>query len=81
MALCKARISTKQLWGFSSSNPHHSQSRAEQQLFHGELNPLKKLKIACEKSYQQKCDGNMHFLTFTYVCKYVLLKTFLCEFL
>ncbi len=30
MALCKARISVQPLWGFSSSNPHHSQSRAEQ---------------------------------------------------
>ncbi len=26
----KERISTKPLWGFSSSNPYHSQSRAEQ---------------------------------------------------
>jgi hypothetical protein len=32
VALCQARISTKPLWGFSSSNPYHSQSRAEQQL-------------------------------------------------
>jgi hypothetical protein len=31
VALCKARISVQPLWGFSSSNPHHSQSRAEQQ--------------------------------------------------
>jgi hypothetical protein len=31
VALCQARISTKPLWGFSSSNPYHSQSRAEQQ--------------------------------------------------
>jgi hypothetical protein len=30
VALCQARISTKPLWGFSSSNPYHSQSRAEQ---------------------------------------------------
>jgi hypothetical protein len=31
VALCKARISVQPLWpGFSSSNPHHSQSRAEQ---------------------------------------------------
>jgi hypothetical protein len=30
VALCKARISAQPLWGFSSSNPHHSQSRAEQ---------------------------------------------------
>jgi hypothetical protein len=29
VALCQARISTKPLWGFSSSNPYHSQSRAE----------------------------------------------------
>jgi hypothetical protein len=29
VALCKARISTKPLWGFSSSNPHPTQSRAE----------------------------------------------------
>jgi hypothetical protein len=33
VALCQARISTKPLWGFSSSNPYHSQSRAEQFLF------------------------------------------------
>jgi hypothetical protein len=33
VALCQARISTKPLWGFSSSNPYHSQSRAEQLLF------------------------------------------------
>ncbi len=32
MALCQARISTKPLWRFSSSNPYHSQSRAEQVL-------------------------------------------------
>jgi hypothetical protein len=32
VALCQARISTKPLWGFSSSNPYHSQSRAEQHL-------------------------------------------------
>jgi hypothetical protein len=32
VALCQARISTKPLWGFSSSNPYHSQSRAEQVL-------------------------------------------------
>jgi hypothetical protein len=32
VALCQARISTKPLWGFSSSNPYHSQSRAEQRL-------------------------------------------------
>jgi hypothetical protein len=31
VALCQARISTKPLWGFSSSNPYHSQSRAEHQ--------------------------------------------------
>jgi hypothetical protein len=31
VALCQARISTKPLWGFSSSNPYHSQSRAEQE--------------------------------------------------
>jgi hypothetical protein len=31
VALCKARISVQPLWGFSSSNPHHSQSRAEQE--------------------------------------------------
>jgi hypothetical protein len=30
VALCQARSSTKPLWGFSSSNPYHSQSRAEQ---------------------------------------------------
>jgi hypothetical protein len=29
VALWKARISTQPLWGFSSSNPYHSQSRAE----------------------------------------------------
>jgi hypothetical protein len=33
VALCQARISTKPLWGFSSSNPYHSQSRAEQQVY------------------------------------------------
>jgi hypothetical protein len=33
VALCQARISTKPLWGFSSSNPYHSQSRAEQLLY------------------------------------------------
>jgi hypothetical protein len=33
VALCQARISTKPLWGFSSSNPYHSQSRAEHSLF------------------------------------------------
>jgi hypothetical protein len=33
VALCQARTSTKPLWGFSSSNPYHSQSRAEQRLF------------------------------------------------
>jgi hypothetical protein len=32
VALCQARISTKPLWGFSSSNPYHSQSRAEQKV-------------------------------------------------
>jgi hypothetical protein len=31
VALCQARSSTKPLWGFSSSNPYHSQSRAEQE--------------------------------------------------
>jgi hypothetical protein len=31
VALCQARSSTKPLWGFSSSNPYHSQSRAEHQ--------------------------------------------------
>jgi hypothetical protein len=30
VALWKARISAQPLWGFSSSNPYHSQSRAEQ---------------------------------------------------
>jgi hypothetical protein len=30
VALCQARISTKPLWGFSSSNPYPTQSRAEQ---------------------------------------------------
>jgi hypothetical protein len=34
VALCQARISTKPLWGFSSSNPYHSQSRAEQTHLH-----------------------------------------------
>ncbi len=29
MARREARISVQPLWGFSSSNPHHSQSRAE----------------------------------------------------
>ncbi len=29
VALREARISVQPLWGFSSSNPHHSQSRAE----------------------------------------------------
>jgi hypothetical protein len=32
VALWKARISAQPLWGFSSSNPYHSQSRAEQYL-------------------------------------------------
>jgi hypothetical protein len=32
VALCQARISTKPLWGFSSSNPYPTQSRAEQDL-------------------------------------------------
>ncbi len=30
MAHCQARTSTKPLWGLTSSNPYHSQSRAEQ---------------------------------------------------
>jgi hypothetical protein len=47
VALCQARISTKPLWGFSSSNPYHSQSRAEQQIcFTGKGN----LKLSCTKS-------------------------------
>ncbi len=29
----EAQISVQPLWGFSSSNPHHSQSRAEQLLW------------------------------------------------
>jgi hypothetical protein len=33
VALCQARISTKPLWGFSSSNPYHSQSRAEHTVY------------------------------------------------
>jgi hypothetical protein len=33
VALCQARISTKPLWGFSSSNPYPTQSRAEQCIF------------------------------------------------
>jgi hypothetical protein len=40
VALCQARISTKPLWGFSSSNPYHSQSRAEQ-LYTREVMALK----------------------------------------
>jgi hypothetical protein len=32
VALCQARTSTKPLWGLTSSNPYHSQSRAEQLL-------------------------------------------------
>jgi hypothetical protein len=36
VALCQARISTKPLWGFSSSNPYHSQSRAEQLIEYGQ---------------------------------------------
>jgi hypothetical protein len=35
VALCQARISTKPLWGFSSSNPYPTQSRAEQVQFEG----------------------------------------------
>jgi hypothetical protein len=35
VALCQARISTKPLWGFSSSNPYPTQSRAEQ--VHGKI--------------------------------------------
>jgi hypothetical protein len=30
VALSQARSSTKPLWGFTSRNPYHSQSRAEQ---------------------------------------------------
>jgi hypothetical protein len=41
VALCQARISTKPLWGFSSSNPYHSQSRAEQLVI--EKNRIRKL--------------------------------------
>jgi hypothetical protein len=33
VALCQARTSTKPLWGLTSSNPYHSQSRAEQYFF------------------------------------------------
>jgi hypothetical protein len=33
VALCQARISTKPLWGFSSSNPYPTQSRAEHKLY------------------------------------------------
>jgi hypothetical protein len=33
VALCQARISTKPLWGFSSSNPYPTQSRAEHKVF------------------------------------------------
>jgi hypothetical protein len=40
VALCQARISTKPLWGFSSSNPYHSQSRAEQPLMDQMLEKL-----------------------------------------
>jgi hypothetical protein len=32
VALCQARTSTKPLWGLTSSNPYHSQSRAEQRM-------------------------------------------------
>jgi hypothetical protein len=39
VALCQARISTKPLWGFSSSNPYHSQSRAEH-TFYFKINSL-----------------------------------------
>jgi hypothetical protein len=42
VALCQARISTKPLWGFSSSNPYHSQSRAEQLLSSTEVCCLQK---------------------------------------
>jgi hypothetical protein len=40
VALCQARTSTKPLWGLTSSNPYHSQSRAEQQV---KLNDLENL--------------------------------------
>jgi hypothetical protein len=39
VALCQARISTKPLWGFSSSNPYHSQSRAEHSLLSKDILP------------------------------------------
>jgi hypothetical protein len=46
VALCQARISTKPLWGFSSSNPYHSQSRAEQLLTgHYNVTPLEFLHL------------------------------------
>jgi hypothetical protein len=57
VALCQARISTKPLWGFSSSNPYHSQSRAEQFLtFHTFHQVLPTFTIFVE------CSSNSNFL-------------------
>jgi hypothetical protein len=47
VALCQARISTKPLWGFSSSNPYHSQSRAEQQLRMMEISRADSIAVQC----------------------------------
>jgi hypothetical protein len=63
VALCQARISTKPLWGFSSSNPYHSQSRAEHLLmiFCGQNNLIEMktnlretVKLIHEKTLSQK---------------------------
>ena len=40
--MCEKRISVQPLWGFSSSNPHHSQSRAEQGLNTGQWRTIYK---------------------------------------
>jgi hypothetical protein len=55
VALYQARISTKSLWGFSSSNPYPTQSRAEHILFSGFKNTYKKIretrKLECIHEY------------------------------
>jgi hypothetical protein len=52
VALCQARISTKPLWGFSSSNPYHSQSRAEHLLIK-QYQPETEIMSFTEKRYVQ----------------------------
>jgi hypothetical protein len=53
VALCQARTSTKPLWGFSSSNPYHSQSRAEHFLSAGEL-LLNEKTVCCNPNLSKK---------------------------